>query len=107
MVSGIGTCSSPRHQKGERYGDGIFVSHAEERYTWEGVIGGVPAGGRVACRWRGCQWGCLDFLAGDRGQDEQNEGGKEDDMEIGAGDEMEVVQLVTWGDAGLSMDFDE
>jgi hypothetical protein len=64
----------------------------------------------VPCRWRACQWGCLDFLAGDGcngGQDDRIEERKEDNVEMGVGDEMEVVQLVTWGDGGLSMDFDE
>ncbi|GLB41785.1 putative leucine-rich repeats, typical (most populated) subfamily protein [Lyophyllum shimeji] len=59
-VTGVGLCPSPKHQQlGTKR---VFVRHAEERFTWETMIGGVPVGGRVPVRWRGCQFGCLDFL---------------------------------------------
>lgn len=43
---------------------GVFVHHAEERFTWESIIAGFELGERakVPVRWRGCQWGCLDYL---------------------------------------------
>lgn len=53
-VTGLGKCPSKTH-------DGVFVMHAEERFTWVKRIGSVTVG-EVPLRWRGCQWGCLDFL---------------------------------------------
>ncbi|KAJ7668361.1 hypothetical protein B0H17DRAFT_1087922 [Mycena rosella] len=53
----FGSCPSPRHDRVS-----MFVAAAEERYTWETVVAGVPVGGSVPLKWRGCQWGCLDFL---------------------------------------------
>jgi hypothetical protein len=40
----------------------VFVTPAEERYTWETVVAGVDVGGSVPLKWRGCLCGCLDFL---------------------------------------------
>ncbi|KAG6824786.1 hypothetical protein H0H92_005826 [Tricholoma furcatifolium] len=58
--TGIGSCPSPLHQ---RFGTPrLFIQHAEERFTWEKTIAGVEVGGCVPVRWRGCQYGCLDFL---------------------------------------------
>ncbi|KAK0497297.1 hypothetical protein EDD18DRAFT_1072864 [Armillaria luteobubalina] len=49
----------------------IFVQHAEERFTWESVIAGFDLGERakVPVRWRGCRWGCLDYLETSQGEE--------------------------------------
>ncbi|KAJ7252749.1 hypothetical protein B0H12DRAFT_1117635 [Mycena haematopus] len=52
----LGVCSSPLHHAS------VFVTPAEERYTWETVVAGVSVGGSVPLKWRGCLYGCLDFL---------------------------------------------
>ncbi|KAK0457804.1 uncharacterized protein EV420DRAFT_1335182 [Desarmillaria tabescens] len=51
---------------------GLFVQHAEERFTWESIVAGFDLGERakVPVRWRGCQWGCLDHLEGPKGEEE-------------------------------------
>jgi len=60
-ITGLGRCPCARKGKaGEGYG--VFVRHAEERYSWESKIGTVEVGARVPMRWRGCNWGCLEFL---------------------------------------------
>jgi hypothetical protein len=94
-ITGIGVCQAPKHVGKEGDGTGMFVYHGEERYTWEEVVGGVRVGERVCCRWRGCQHGCLDYLAG--GDDEEEDPPVEEDMDLRE-DETEVVQLVTFGD---------
>jgi hypothetical protein len=68
-VTGIGYCPSLRHhdRNGGQFNSGVFVRHAEERISWEPVIAGVSVGGNAPVRWRGCLWGCLDYL--------DNEGG--------------------------------
>ncbi|KAL0953729.1 hypothetical protein HGRIS_004920 [Hohenbuehelia grisea] len=58
-ITGAAVCPSPRHRDQD---NAVFVMHAEERFTWENVVAGVNVGGAVPVRWRGCQWGCLDFL---------------------------------------------
>lgn len=62
-VTGIGHCDHGRGQSKP----GVFLRHVEERYTWESIIAGVSVGGCVPVRWRGCQWGCLDYLDSDGG----------------------------------------
>ncbi|KAJ7095911.1 hypothetical protein B0H15DRAFT_798352 [Mycena belliarum] len=57
----LGLCPSPRHATGAS----VFVAPAEERFTWETVVAGVSVGGDVPLKWRGCLWGCLDFLGVD------------------------------------------
>ncbi|KAI1784765.1 hypothetical protein LXA43DRAFT_901051 [Ganoderma leucocontextum] len=62
-MTGVSKCPSPVH----RAGNGVFVRHAEERWTWEEVVAGVhvgaeSGGGGVPVRWRGCSRGCLAFL---------------------------------------------
>ena len=66
-VTGVGYCPSPRHrdQTGRHFKPGVFVHHAEQRITWESHITGLAVGGYVPVLWRGCQWGCLDYLDGD------------------------------------------
>ncbi|KAJ7890583.1 hypothetical protein B0H14DRAFT_2689949 [Mycena olivaceomarginata] len=54
----LGLCPSPRHL----HRASVFVTPAEERYTWETVVAGVDVGGSVPLKWRGCLCGCLDFL---------------------------------------------
>ena len=58
---GVGTCRSPAH-RGQR--PSVFVRHAEERFSWEDIIGEQPVGieGGVPVLWRGCSIGCLSFL---------------------------------------------
>jgi hypothetical protein len=42
----------------------VFVTHAEERFTWEKKVAGQVVGGEhgVPILWRGCSFGCLDHL---------------------------------------------
>ncbi|KAJ7115911.1 hypothetical protein C8R44DRAFT_793625 [Mycena epipterygia] len=54
----LGLCPSPQHDR-----ESVFVTPAEERYTWETVVAGVSVGGKVPLKWRGCLRGCLDFLS--------------------------------------------
>ncbi|KAF9499657.1 hypothetical protein BDN71DRAFT_1441820 [Pleurotus eryngii] len=62
-ITGVGTCPSPHHlSPGSRSTPSLFIHHAEERFTWEDTVAGILVGGSVPIRWRGCQWGCLDFL---------------------------------------------
>ncbi|KAF9462885.1 hypothetical protein BDZ94DRAFT_1309217 [Collybia nuda] len=60
-LTGVGMCPSPHHRTyaGKQ---SVFIRHAEERFSWEQTIAGVRVGGAVPIQWRGCQWGCLDFL---------------------------------------------
>jgi hypothetical protein len=69
MVTGIGHCPSPRHRDPDRgqFNSGVFVRHAEERISWEPIIAGISVGGNAPVLWRGCQWGCLDYLDKDGG----------------------------------------
>ncbi|KAJ7606108.1 hypothetical protein DFH06DRAFT_1019457 [Mycena polygramma] len=53
----LGSCPGPHHLH-----ESVFVTPAEERFTWETVVAGVDIGGEVCVKWRGCLWGCLDFL---------------------------------------------
>ncbi|KAJ6497888.1 hypothetical protein C8R45DRAFT_143652 [Mycena sanguinolenta] len=57
----LGVCPSPSHLRHPL----VFVTPAEERYTWETVVAGVEVGGTVPLKWRGCLYGCLDFLGTD------------------------------------------
>jgi len=58
-ITGIGSCPSPRHDTQH-----LYIQHAEERFSWEQTIASVDLGELVPVRWRGCQWGCLDYLDG-------------------------------------------
>ena len=95
-IMGIGVCPSPRHHHRT-----VFARHAEERFTWEQRVAGVSVGGAVPLRWRGCQWGCLDFLGGTgEVSDDEGAGGsvsdREHDSDTERSDEgkSEMVQLV-------------
>jgi len=114
-VTGIGTCPSPRHflqvDGTGREGKGwVFVKHAEERLTWEERIAGVAVGGTVPVKWRGCQWGCLDFLDPNEtegnGEEEGEEGEGEGEGELSEDEdvEMEIVQLVQFNSDGFDME---
>jgi hypothetical protein len=52
-----GVCPSPRHGRARA----AFFVHAEERTSWESVVGGMTVT-PTPVRWRGCSRGCLDFL---------------------------------------------
>jgi hypothetical protein len=91
------------------------VQHAEERITWEHRVAGVNVGGAVPLRWRGCQWGCLNFLGGEtESNDDESRGGGEEGRNTDINgmesimdtsdeaSELEVVQLVQ-----LSLGFDD
>jgi hypothetical protein len=56
-ITSLGACPSPRHDGRKS----VFAMHAEERMTWEVTIGTISIS-PTAFRWRGCQWGCLDYL---------------------------------------------
>lgn len=81
----ISVCPSPKHlilAPGEVYRKPIFVTHAQERFTWEKEVAGQKVGGDngIPIRWRGCSWGCLDHL-------EQCSGAQvEEDWDMGAPD---------------------
>ncbi|KAL0581961.1 hypothetical protein V5O48_000018 [Marasmius crinis-equi] len=95
-VTGKGKCYSPRHAGTIS----TFVIPAEERFTWEHTVAGVSNLGHVPIRWRGCQKGCLDFLASPPREDparlstasqtvlQDNEGG------AGSADDQDVLQPV-------------
>jgi len=112
-ITGLGLCPSPKHQQSGT--PRLFVRHAEERFTWETMIAGVPVSGLVPARWRGCQWACLDFL-------DQPDDNKQPAMEVSHvnmsdhgidvddGEDIEgVVQPIqlTASQAGGLADFDE
>lgn len=102
-ISGIGKCASEKHGS-----MGIFARYAEERYTWEDCIGGVKVGGLVPMRWRGCQWGCLDFLgASDAVIDEEPV--KDVDVEMEEDEQEEIVRVLNPEPAvsGVALDFED
>lgn len=84
-VTGIGSCLSPRH--GSRRA--VFAQHAEERFTWDNTIAGVDIGGAVPMKWRGCEWGCLDFLTSKKEDASVEPAHDEDDLDM-----ENVVQVV-------------
>lgn len=71
MTTSVSTCPGLAHRnlsRGDQYKRPVFINHAEEIFTWEAEIAGVrvtrgAAGGRIPLRWRGCRWGCLDYLS--------------------------------------------
>ncbi|KAJ7449670.1 hypothetical protein FB451DRAFT_1102646 [Mycena latifolia] len=92
----LGLCPSPRH--GDR--TSIFVTPAEERFTWEPVVAGVSVGGNVPLKWRGCLWGCLDFLS--VGMETENPDVVVADMEVD--DENGAVTQVDFASGGLDFE---
>jgi len=113
-VTGVGHCPSPRHRIPRRaqFGSDVFVRHAEERYTWEPVIAGIRVGGPVPLRWRGCQWGCLDYLSGDSDGDGSELFEIDSDQTAGVSGSCEnekmegIVQLIQLSGAGGLDEFD-
>ena len=95
VVTGIGHCPSHKHHDhdGGRFNSGVFVHHAEERYTWEPIIAGIRVGGYVPVRWRGCQQGCLDFL---ENNDDDGVGG--DKSELPGMTDSSLTQMADVGD---------
>ena len=90
-ITGLGCCPyATKGKAGENCG--VFVRHAEERFSWESKIANVQVGARVPVRWRGCNWGCLGFL------DEVARGTSDDGTEAAAVRPLEV---------GSSLDFDD
>lgn len=64
-------CSSPLHQAHteldlstdhSQHTGPVFFRPLEERITWERTVAGVSIGGEVPLLWRGCSYGCLDYL---------------------------------------------
>ncbi|KAL1747955.1 hypothetical protein HDZ31DRAFT_30850 [Schizophyllum fasciatum] len=51
-------CPNPAHGPSGT----VFIHPLEVRFTWETHFGGATPGGAIPVRWRGCSWGCLDFL---------------------------------------------
>jgi len=72
----VSVCLSPNHRiikDGGTYRRPVYIQHVEERITWEPVIAGVEmtGGSKLSCipvKWRGCSWGCLDFLSSQPGE---------------------------------------
>ncbi|ESK97437.1 leucine rich repeat domain protein [Moniliophthora roreri MCA 2997] len=103
-------CSSPRH-----VAHSVFVVHAEERFTWEHTIAGVPNLGEVPIRWRGCQKGCLDHLDGSQKQaedqqlDQSSQGAVPPKTAEGASEgAVDVVQTVQFTSGSFTLeDFDD
>jgi hypothetical protein len=95
QVTGIGKCPNPLHK-----GLGsIFVHHVEERFTWVDSILGIKLGGLAPLRWRGCQWGCLNFLDPIKDQEQVEDGNNNTD-------ETSVVKTVNFAAASLEFDDD-
>jgi hypothetical protein len=84
-ITGVGVCANPQHNE-------VFLQHAEERFTWEGIIAGQSVGGPAPVRWRGCGRGCLSFL-------QETVGKSEDVSEADL-----VVQSVNFGTDKLGFD---
>ncbi|KAF9478250.1 hypothetical protein BDN70DRAFT_59406 [Pholiota conissans] len=111
-VTGVGICPNPMHDD-----ESNFIRPSEERYTW---VESTPAmktkgaesgglGGHAAVHWRGCMWGCLDFL-GIAGEDEdtkkQEKEAEEEGMDLDLQESEEVVQTVRF-DTATGWDFDD
>ncbi|KAI5121870.1 hypothetical protein M0805_001078 [Coniferiporia weirii] len=63
----VSECPSSRHLvigNNNHYRRPVFVTHAEERLSWEKEVAGQKVGGEngIPVRWRGCSAGCLDEL---------------------------------------------
>lgn len=84
----VSICPSPRHLDlvaGE-FRRPVFVTHCEERISWEKGIAGQPAGGEtgIPVRWRGCSAGCLEYLDQPSSQNSVSTvGGIEEDWSVG------------------------
>ncbi|KAF8637583.1 hypothetical protein AX17_002652 [Amanita inopinata Kibby_2008] len=99
-ITGIGLCPRLYHNNTDEVveeGHGLFVRHAEERFTWESKVANADVGARVPIRWRGCKWGCLNFL--------DKTSVAEVDVEMLASDD--AIHVVNFGGGGGALDFDE
>ncbi|KAL1714599.1 hypothetical protein EV715DRAFT_276477 [Schizophyllum commune] len=83
-------CLNPAH--GEP--GAVFIHPLEVRFTWETQFGLAIPGGAIPVRWRGCSWGCLDFLSEDADGEEGREGGK-GFLDADDDDEEEEIHAVT------------
>ncbi len=88
---GIGICPSPLHTAVS-----VFVSHAEERFSWEYEVAGVRVSERegVPMLWRGCSRGCLAFLGADVTSGYATEGAlpdeRDDNMDVDEDEELDL-----------------
>ncbi|PFH51953.1 hypothetical protein AMATHDRAFT_2657 [Amanita thiersii Skay4041] len=99
-ITGVGCCAYERYRGKSLYEKpihNIFVHHAEERFTWETKVANVAVGGIVPMRWRGCSWGCLDFL-----REKDSRGGSNDVEMTSCEDAVQTVNFV-----GGELGFDE
>ena len=78
------------------------MRHAEERFTWEHHVAGVSVGGAVPLLWRGCQWGCLDFL--DESEPHHSADVEMEDVQVEINEDQEAVQLVTFSSDGFDVE---
>lgn len=115
-ITGVGVCSSPKHRHSGT--KPVFIDHAEHRFSWERKIASVDVGDFVPVLWRGCQWGCLDYLDGNvedsRGDCSAQITSDESGMSWGEQDRTDedgvtegVVQVLSLTRGGLPEDFDE
>lgn len=83
----VSVCPSPAHLdiSASDYRRPVFVTHAEERLSWEKYVAGQRIGGEagIPLRWRGCRAGCLDLLEKNRDEPKQAGVGDEDDWSVG------------------------
>ncbi|KAF7356638.1 Leucine-rich repeat-containing protein 10B [Mycena venus] len=94
----LGFCPSPRHPHRAT----VFVNPAEVRYTWETVVAGVDVGGGVPLKWRGCLWGCLDFLSPEVETEPTVKADVQTKMDVD--EEHEVVTRLQFTSDGFGMD---
>ncbi|KAJ6581443.1 hypothetical protein B0H19DRAFT_506821 [Mycena capillaripes] len=94
----LGLCPAPHHV----HGASVFVTPAEERYTWETVVAGVAVGGGVPLKWRGCLWGCLDFLGAGMETEPETPNAEVTEMEVEG--EQDAVTRVQLRSDGFGMD---
>ncbi|KAI5895045.1 uncharacterized protein SCHCODRAFT_02495727 [Schizophyllum commune H4-8] len=74
-------CPNPAHGRSRTSSQGssqahdergpVFIHPLEVRFTWETQFGLAIPGGAIPVRWRGCSWGCLDFLGGEEADGEE------------------------------------
>ncbi|KAJ6591626.1 hypothetical protein DFH09DRAFT_1137550 [Mycena vulgaris] len=100
----LGLCPSPRHI----HRASVFVTPAEERYTWETVVAGVDVGGNVPLKWRGCSWGCLDFLSEGMAAEQSDMAVVDMEVDVQNGAPAEVTQVTFAPSQGFGLaDFED
>ncbi|CAL1715529.1 unnamed protein product [Somion occarium] len=95
---GIGVCPNRSHTH-----KSVFVNHAEEWFTWEGVVAGQRACEKygVPMKWRGCSPGCLAFLGPDNNAAKDQEGAigiAEEQVDPAEHEGVEVINLDSFDD---------